>query len=78
MPDQHHRAAGGHHREHALEVLAQLFDGVGVRWRLPGLAVPALVVENHADLLTPLLAEPGALKMERSHPKAESVRENDS
>ena len=43
---------------------------------LGGLAVPALVVEHHADLPAPLLGQSCSLKVEGAHPKTEAVREH--
>ena len=39
--------------------------------------MPALVVEHHPDLITPVRGECGALEVEGAHPHAESVRKHD-
>ena len=41
-----------------------------------GLAVTALVVEHHSDLITPAGRQGRALKVKRSHPQAEPVGEH--
>ncbi len=47
-------------------------SGVG----FAGLAVAALVVEDHSHVRPPLLAEPAALKVEGAHAQTESVDED--
>ena len=76
MADEHDGAARRHHRQHRLQILAQLLDGVRIRRRLAGLTVSTLVVEHHPHLRAPLLGQPGALKMEGAHAKTEAVGED--
>ncbi len=76
MADQHDRPARCDHLQHRLQVLTELGDRVGLRRRLSGATVPALIVEDHPDVGTPLLAQPHALKMESAHAQTESVCEH--
>ena len=76
MPDQDHRTARRQHGEHGVEVAAELRDGIGARCRGAGLAVPALVVEHHPDLIAPHPREFTTLKVEGAHVHTEAVREH--
>ena len=67
VTDQHDGATRRHDRQHAFQILAELFDRIRFRRRIARLAVAALVVEHHADLIAPLLGKPGTLKVERAH-----------
>jgi hypothetical protein len=67
MADEHDGPAWRHHRQHRLQVLAQLLDGVRIRRRHAGLTVPTLVVEHHPHLRAPLLGQPGPLKVKGAH-----------
>ena len=73
---QDHRPARNNHLQNGFQIQTQLPDGVGLDRGLRGLSVPALVVEHHPDLITPALGQGGALKVKRSHPKTESMREH--
>ena len=78
MADQHTGRAGPSPCSTVSRSLTELGDGVGARVRrVAGPAVPALVVEHHPDLVTPLLGEPRALKVERAHAQTEAVGEHD-
>ena len=70
------RPARRHRLQHGLQVLAQLGQRVGLGRGLTGLAVPALVVEDHPHARTPLIAQPHPLEMERAHAQTESVDED--
>ena len=77
MAHEHDGSARRHHRQHGLQIPAQLRHGVRIRRRLARLAVSSLVVEDHPNLGAPLLGQPRALKMEGAHAQTEAVSEDD-
>jgi len=76
VPDQHDHPAWRDRLQHGFQVVAELGQRVGLGRAFAGAPVPALVVEDHPDLMTQPVGEAGPLKMEGAHAQAESVDED--
>ena len=77
MADQHDHPARRYGLQHGLQVLAQLGERVGLGVGLAGLSMPALVVEGHLHVSSPVLGKAPTLKVKGAHAQTESMDEDD-